>query len=394
MGDSITEFNLGWTDLNAYLGTSGFYNRGLASSTVTNHTGNAGLAAMQTPTRIDAIPLDTSVLVLFGGTNDWFFNTPLGSINDLNTDDRNGTNTFYGALNRMIDLIRNRLRTTELFYITPIQRNFNYSESETNTQGLRLRDYVDAIVLACGNRSVPVLDTHRHLGIARASNLIYNTYDGIHLDRRGYAKLEWFLGQYISGIYPRNFSLNSEALRSVIKTENMQDEKQFFVRPNNDILYTGPEASYYSALSFQPSVRTIEFTLDSSSGSWIGLGGRFNNYTAIAPGSDLIGNFTYPSFSNVIGLTRLTNAPNTGRYRITKGESGYSVEVQLTTGAYSRLYQSIHPGKFPNHSGFQTDASFCTSHVNTSGTLEANIAQLKNVRVNGRPLYQAIREGL
>ena len=127
--------------------------------------------------RYESIPLDTNVIAVYGGVNDFFNNVPLGTIEDTTSS------TFYGGLDVLINGIQGRYPNAVLFFITPEQP----STMTTNSLGLKLDDYVNAIIEVCRKHKVPYLNHFETCGInvniqAKITTLFP---DGVHANAKG-----------------------------------------------------------------------------------------------------------------------------------------------------------------------------------------------------------------
>ena len=114
---------------------------------------------------------NADVVVVFGGTNDFGGNVPLGVITDkVNT-------TIYGALNIMCEGLIKKYPNAIITFVTPLKRT-----KLTNTEGYKLEDVANAIIEVCGNYSIPVLDLFRQGNFNPLITEFRNLYamDGLH----------------------------------------------------------------------------------------------------------------------------------------------------------------------------------------------------------------------
>jgi hypothetical protein len=95
IGDSITNFGTWQPYICSALGMT-YNNCGIGGSRVSDTDSNR-TDAMCTDNRINAIPLNSDLVVFMGGTNDWANNVPIGDKTYNNID----ITTFVGALNVM-----------------------------------------------------------------------------------------------------------------------------------------------------------------------------------------------------------------------------------------------------------------------------------------------------
>lgn len=139
-GDSITIQNRWQPVVNRALNLIPT-NIGIAGTRVSGTNANA----MWQDVRVNAIPTDSEVIVLTGGTNDWAQSAVLGAIDSSDTD------TFYGAYNVMLQKIIARCPTAKIFLgLTPIGRRTaplpaGWTDPFVNAIGLRTQDYAKAV---------------------------------------------------------------------------------------------------------------------------------------------------------------------------------------------------------------------------------------------------------
>lgn len=153
--------------------------------------------------RYNTMNKDADIVLVFGGTNDWGKHKKLGTINDtVNT-------TFYGAMNELCDNLNKNYSNKKIIFVTPIMRispadgcvESLPANEQVNNLGLKLVDYVDAMIKVCKAKNIPVCDLYRTSGlnpINRQSNL-YTTYyaDGIHPNNKGYEIIGEEISEFI-----------------------------------------------------------------------------------------------------------------------------------------------------------------------------------------------------
>jgi hypothetical protein len=403
LGDSITEFATGWPYLKEFLGAGTITNHGIAGSTLTwNPINTNGTIPMQSPSRINAISPNDEVIIVWGGANDFYTNIPVGVISDVNTDTSNSSNTFYGAINRTIDLLRNNSPFARIVFITPTQRNYSYTESLTNTAGFTIKQYVDAVINACAQRGVSVVNVYEHFGMQRSFNLPYYTYDGLHLDLRGYTKLQWFLANALiygaGGGIINTLPPSPPFFDRCFNVAHIPNRDVIHVHSNSGIVYLG--IIDRSALFFVSSITTIEWTQDANTSSWIGVGGIPTNYTGVSLKDELIGDFTPPSYSNVvfIGASRLVSQPALAamtRFRAIKDGTGITTYGWDGT-AFVQTHSKFIKTNYPFLTGWANNFDFSTQHSGQSASnynTDGVWWQMKDTKINNVPLYQALQYG-
>ena len=99
--------------------------------------------------RYTTIP-QTDLIFIKLGTNDYYQKTPLGTIEDKEDV------SFYGAINFVLDKLKEQCPDSTIILITPIR---NHSAQKNNI-GLSLKEYVDAVKAVGEQRNLPVMDMY------------------------------------------------------------------------------------------------------------------------------------------------------------------------------------------------------------------------------------------
>lgn len=139
---------------------------------------------------------DADVIVVFGGTNDYGHgDAKIGEPSDL------CPNTFYGALNLLIDGLITKYPTATIVFMTPLQRSEspNIARYNLTRYGNDLIDYVNIIKERCEYYSIPVLDLYSMAGVHPANEVSRKTFcpDGLHPNDAGNAKIARLLGNFL-----------------------------------------------------------------------------------------------------------------------------------------------------------------------------------------------------
>lgn len=176
---SVKNYSFGGTSMSPYhSGTDSFYNR------------------MQT------MDLHTGGVFVQGGTNDYHYDVPLGTI------DSNDVNTFYGVLNEMCRWLKEEYYDGTVVFCTPFYRaspaqnktETTPSDEQTNNIGLKLSDYVDAMKAVCEKWSIPCFDAYAYSGMIikarNEKNYTRNMNDGLHLSQYGHRKMGIRFGKF------------------------------------------------------------------------------------------------------------------------------------------------------------------------------------------------------
>ncbi|MBC1561384.1 leucine-rich repeat domain-containing protein [Listeria booriae] len=189
LGDSITaglRANIAYPSIvSKQLRFPTLQSEGISGATVAQNSASTVQSLVQ---RLEAI--DTSKItdvVIFGGTNDFYYDTPLGS---LNSTDKN---TFYGALNTIAAKLA--AQNKKIYFITPMWRSRQLagdakdSDNYTNTNGVYLNDYGTAIKNIAQKYNAPCLDLY-----SQKSMYDYTLLDGVHPNDEG----QYFIGNTVA----------------------------------------------------------------------------------------------------------------------------------------------------------------------------------------------------
>ncbi|MFT4145392.1 MAG: SGNH/GDSL hydrolase family protein [Mobilitalea sp.] len=142
---------------------------------------------------------DVDLILVWHGTNDWYWGAELGSV-DQEEDD-----TFYGAIKKAVKVIRERNPEGLLVWITPIFRyekpdkgdtpgNANFTKNHT---GHTLDEYTQAICLMGRKLGFPVIEMGMSVGIYEENEIGYME-DQVHPNVFGYRKIERVLEKEIT----------------------------------------------------------------------------------------------------------------------------------------------------------------------------------------------------
>lgn len=127
--------------------------------------------------RLSDIPLDSDIIVVFGGTNDYGHgDAPIGKLGDKTIY------TFYGAVDSLIRKLKTVFVNSLIVFATPIHREFE------DERGLNLVDFVNAIKDVCNKYNVPVIDTYNIFKVYPniEEDKIKYTLDGLHPNDLGH----------------------------------------------------------------------------------------------------------------------------------------------------------------------------------------------------------------
>lgn len=205
-GTSITYYsdknnNVGYIELlSKELKLNSYINCGADGQAVASGTRNGnGIVSKILSTDVSAYDLVTMEV----GTNDFRLDVPLGNLGVIG-DTEFDTTTFYGALRKSIEYIRENNKTCQILICTPLQRdNSGYDVNFANSKGLKLINYVNAIENISEMYSLHLVDLYRRSGITK-SNLDTVTTDGLHPNNIGYKMIFSSMVGKIKNIYPIN----------------------------------------------------------------------------------------------------------------------------------------------------------------------------------------------
>lgn len=210
-----------------YLQLGGLINDAVSGSCISN----AYIQFSPFCTRVDSIQSDESVAlaILEGGTNDWYYNVPIGDNPVLfgtqdganfNEFDENTLNkdTFKTAFAYVLLKMQKLYPNAIVVAVTPIYAarlcngyEYNepgYNEAGKNKLGNTLLDYVDAEIEVAGMLGIPVIDGYRTSGI-NCGNWKKYISDGVHPWVSDGAGLKMY-GRMIIGGLQKIFSILPE----------------------------------------------------------------------------------------------------------------------------------------------------------------------------------------
>lgn len=149
--------------------------------------------------RFDDMSDDADIIFVLGGTNDYWTNVPLGTI------DSNDPETFYGALNTLCVGLINKYPNAFITFGTPPKswRTNGSFPNEQNSNGNTPEDFNKAIKEVCAKFTIPVLDLKHELGIDPEQNIHFSkfTSDGVHYNASGYGKIGKTISNFILSKY-------------------------------------------------------------------------------------------------------------------------------------------------------------------------------------------------
>lgn len=134
--------------------------------------------------RYHDIDTRADLIIVFGGTNDYGNDVPLGSPDDIDPC------TFFGALNTLAAGFSADYPDAKVLFLTPLQRDDRKLGSPTTTPlnyaGVSMEDYCTAIRSVCEENGFALLDLY-HLEGMRLEDPSFDVYfdDGLHPNDTG-----------------------------------------------------------------------------------------------------------------------------------------------------------------------------------------------------------------
>lgn len=188
LGDSITAQAKYISPLQSLLGITNVENVAVSGATILN------FEARSIPNQIASIVGTPNLITVFGGTNDFGLNKPLGTISD--TDD---SVSFYGGLNTIAATLTTNYPLTRVFFVTILHRDWQSGGQPSglvNNNGDTVDDFNDAIKAVGRLYSIPVIDVYQGAGIS-LNNITTFTFDRLHLNDLGGQRVAEYLASVI-----------------------------------------------------------------------------------------------------------------------------------------------------------------------------------------------------
>lgn len=141
---------------------------------------------------------DASLVVVFGGTNDFGHgDAPLGSRDDRTPD------TFYGACHYLMSGIIAKFPEARIVFMTPLHRISEANTvKENGLDGAKLETYVNVIKEVAQFYSLPVLDLWSVSGLQPRVDIIKEKYlpDGLHPNDAGHERIASVIGAFLENL--------------------------------------------------------------------------------------------------------------------------------------------------------------------------------------------------
>ena len=154
-------------------------NYGISGNSIAKAGPNGQPNAQENPMCIRYAQMDNDLdyILVFGGTNDYAYQIPLGE------ETSNDIETFYGGLNTLIEGLIEKYPGKPLLFLTPLYRTLSYES------GYKFLDYVEAIKNRCKYYSIPYFNLTDRSTIKSLIDTINNMYyvngDRLHPNEEG-----------------------------------------------------------------------------------------------------------------------------------------------------------------------------------------------------------------
>lgn len=175
VGDSITQgvntIRTFHDMLNDYISFKKVNNYGANGTTISVYKNSPAPDAAMCR-RITSIDNSADINFIFGGTNDFYRNVPIGDLYDINGDGNRTINysesTFVGAYNIICKYLSDNFASKQNILLTPIHRSTfsnQYTDLQRNEEGLYLEDYVNAVKSVAKLWSFQYIDLYSDSGL-------------------------------------------------------------------------------------------------------------------------------------------------------------------------------------------------------------------------------------
>lgn len=195
-------------------------NYGIGASTISDYQGATGFPTNPMCNRVTNVDSTADMIVVFGGTNDYSYQVPLG---DIKSSDKT---TYAGAINHIISYVRSNFPKMFLVFVTPIRR--------LGTQEKSLADYVNTMMRVCNYRGVPVINLYQECPFDLSDenhNTVYGG-DGLHPNQLGYTVIGNIIGERLNSY---SFSYSGENILSTTHTIATETTQMVTIYSTNTI---------------------------------------------------------------------------------------------------------------------------------------------------------------
>lgn len=191
LGDSITVgYKSGYSYADVVCEDLGCvqFNYGISGNTLASNGGEGFVE------RYKSINPDCRVIVVYGGSNDYYNNVALGSPDSTRKDE------FYGGLKKLCSGLKESYPDANIVFLTPLPGEFGGMHNSSNNEtGSSMWDYVDAMQKVCAKYDIPVIDLYHNFNI-NADNYDSYTSDGLHPNEEGHSLIAKAVEKYIKSL--------------------------------------------------------------------------------------------------------------------------------------------------------------------------------------------------
>lgn len=226
LGDSITygakTTKIYHQYLKELIGFSACNNYGIDGASITNHSN--GIC-----TRYNNVASDSDIIFIFGGTNDFYYNKPLGEWYTLSGTTRTlnkDVSTFRGALAEICDGLITKFPTKQIILMTPIHRDRlrnQQTDLEANASGLYLDDYVECVKEAGKIFGIPVIDLNGESGLypmnTENANAYFHADDKLHPNANGHLKMARVIQGKLRTILPLDIDYTPNVYGNIVLSQ-------------------------------------------------------------------------------------------------------------------------------------------------------------------------------
>ena len=173
--------------LNMYFGFDE-YNNLAKTQTALSVDSSAGVSGIDIISENAETNINSDIISIYYGMNDWIMNVPIGTVEDEYPEDgqdRQNT-TFLGAFVHAVELLRSQNPDVEIIVIAPAYMTYN--GSALNANGDSLCDYAKALEQACKYVSVKCVNLYSKSGLQSQTLPLY-TLDGVIPNQTGHNRI-------------------------------------------------------------------------------------------------------------------------------------------------------------------------------------------------------------
>lgn len=157
-----------------------------------NGTTMAGIMPSNFVDRSMFMDKDANLILVLGGTNDFYFNIPIGTDFDRNYF------TFYGAMHMLCSRLKMVYPDSDIVFMTPLHRADEFGE--VNDNGNTLEEYATVILQVCSEYGIPVIDLYHEENLNFGTNKELYMPDGLHPDDLGQMAIGYYVADCLKNL--------------------------------------------------------------------------------------------------------------------------------------------------------------------------------------------------